>query len=145
VGRYSAELTVTRERPDFDRLNAVGVDEMPGDALRYLLPSRYCPAERFANFVTSRFGDITGGRKVAVMRDWIEQRLDYVVGASTGATTAVDTFLERRGVCRDFAHLMIAFCRAGQIPARMASVYAPSVDPRIFMPGSRSIWTERGI
>ena len=133
--RYSAELTVTRERPDFDRLNAVEVDEMTGDALRYLLPSRYCQAERFTNFVASRFGDITGGRKVAVMRDWIEQRLDYVAGASTGGTTAVDTFLERRGVCRDYAHLMVAFCRAGQIPARIASVYAPSVVPQDFHAG----------
>jgi len=130
--RYSAELTVTRERPDFDRLDAVEVDEMPGDALRYLLPSRYCQAERFANFVASRFGDINGGRKVTVMRDWIEQRLDYVAGVSTGGTTAVDTFVDRRGVCRDYAHLLVAFCRAAEIPARIASVYAPSVSPQDF-------------
>lgn len=130
--RYSAELTVTRERPAFDRLKAVEVDEMPGDALRYLLPSRYSQAECFTNFVASRFGDVDGGRKVAVMRDWIEDRLDYVAGISTGATTAVDTFVDRRGVCRDYAHLMVAFCRAGLIPARIASVYAPSVDPQDF-------------
>jgi len=129
---YSADLTVTRERPDFDRLNAVEVDEMPGDALRYLLPSRYCQADRFANFVVSRFGDFTGGRKVAVIRDWIEDRLDYIAGVSTSSTTAVDTFLDRRGVCRDYAHLMVAFCRASQIPARIASVYAPSVYPQDF-------------
>lgn len=130
--RYSADLTVTRVRPDFDRLNAVEVDEMPGDALRYLLPSRYCQAERFGNFVGSRFRGINGGRKVAVMRDWIEKRLDYVAGVSTAGTTAVDTFLDRRGVCRDYAHLMVAFCRAAEIPARIASVYAPSVNPQDF-------------
>lgn len=66
------------------------------------------------------------------MRDWIEQRLEYVAGASTGGTIAVDTFLDRRGVCRDYAHLMVAFCRAGEIPARIASVYAPSVSPQDF-------------
>lgn len=130
--RYSADLTVTRARPDLDRLNAVEVDEMPGDALRYLLPSRYCQAERFTNFVVSRFGDIKGGRKVAVIRDWIEDRLDYIAGVSTSSTTAVDTFLDRRGICRDYAHLMVAFCRASQIPARIASVYAPSVYPKDF-------------
>lgn len=130
--RYAADVTVTRPRPAFERMAAMEVDEMPGDALRYLLPSRYCQAERFVPFVNQRFGDLSGGEKVVAIRDWIEQRLDYVSGVSTASTTAADTFLERRGVCRDFAHLMIALCRAGQIPARLASVFAPRVDPPDF-------------
>lgn len=130
--RYAAEVTVSRPRPDLARLPANEVDEMPGDALRYLLPSRYCQAERFMSFATQRFGALTGGAKVQAIRDWVEQGLDYVPGASTASTTAADTFLERRGVCRDYAHLMIALCRAAQIPARIASVYAPSVEPPDF-------------
>lgn len=129
---YEASVSVTRKRPDIASLRAMEMDEMPGDALRYLLPSRYCQAERFYPFVMQRFGDLTGGAKVAAIRDWVEQRLDYVPGVSTAQTTAVDTYVERRGVCRDYAHLMIALCRAAQIPARIAGVYAPSVQPPDF-------------
>lgn len=129
---YSADVVVTRPRPVFDRMSAMEVDEMSGDALRYLLPSRYCQAERFVAFADQRFGDKAGGAKVLAIRDWIEQRLDYVPGVSDSATTAADTFLERRGVCRDYAHLMIALCRAAQIPARIASVFAPRVEPPDF-------------
>ncbi|WP_410217278.1 transglutaminase-like domain-containing protein [Paracoccus sp. (in: a-proteobacteria)] len=129
---YSAEVEVTRPRPDLSRLQPVEVEHMPGDALRYLLPSRYCPTERFAHFVGSRFGDTRGGARVVALRDWVERNLDYVSGSSDGNTTAADTFLDRRGVCRDYAHLLITLCRASQIPARIASVYAPSVEPQDF-------------
>jgi transglutaminase-like putative cysteine protease len=130
--RYSAELHITRPRPDLDNLKAVEVEDMPGDALRYLLPSVYCPVDRFFNFSNSRFGGLTGGRKVAALRDWVERNLSYVAGASDANTTAADTFLERRGVCRDYAHLMVSLCRASQIPTRFASVYAPGVKPQDF-------------
>lgn len=130
--RYAADVTVTRPRPALQGMAAAPVDRMPGDALRYLLPSRYCPSERFVSFACQRFGGIAGGAKVSAMRDWVRQRLDYVPGISDSETTAADTFLERRGVCRDFAHLLIALCRAGQIPARIASVFAPRVDPPDF-------------
>lgn len=130
--RYEAEVSISRDCPELSLLPAHQVDEMPGDALRYLLPSRYCQAERFVPFVGQRFGDVSGGAKVSAIRDWIEQRLDYVPGVSTASTTAADTFLERRGVCRDYAHLMIALCRAAEIPARIASVFAPSVEPPDF-------------
>ncbi len=129
---YEATVLITRKSADISALSAMEMDEMPGDALRYLLPSRYCQAERFYPFVLQRFGDLTGGAKVAAIRDWVEQRLDYVSGVSNDQTTAVDTYIERRGVCRDYAHLFIALCRAAQIPARIASVYAPTVQPPDF-------------
>lgn len=129
---YTADIVVTRPRPVFERLTAMEMDEMSGDALRYLLPSRYCQAERFVPFANQRFGDTAGGAKVMAIRNWVEQRMDYVSGTSDGSTTAADTFLARQGVCRDYAHLMIALCRAAQIPARIASVFAPRVDPPDF-------------
>lgn len=129
---YSSDVTITRALPDFSALNEVEIDQMPGDALRYLLPSRYCQAERFVPFATQRFGNLRGGAKVMAIRDWCEDRLDYVAGTSDALTTAGDTFLSRQGVCRDYAHLMIALCRAAQIPARIASVFAPSVEPPDF-------------
>lgn len=129
---YTAEVLVTRPQPDFDSLAVVEIDRMPGDALRYLLPSRYCEAERFTPYVSKRFDGLQGGRKVMAIRDWIEAELDYVPGVSHAGTTAVDTFLERQGVCRDYAHLMLTLCRAAQIPARIVSVFAPSVQPPDF-------------
>jgi transglutaminase-like putative cysteine protease len=66
------------------------------------------------------------------MRDWVAAHLSYEPGASNAETTAVDTFLDRKGVCRDYAHLMIALARAADIPARIASVYAPGVNPPDF-------------
>ncbi|MDO5646414.1 transglutaminase family protein [Paracoccus sp. (in: a-proteobacteria)] len=129
---YNAIVTVTRPRPDWDQLAAVDVEHLPGEALRYLLSSRYCYAERLAHFVASRFGHLAGGAKVAAMRDWVEHSLDYVPGASNADTTAIDTFVDRRGVCRDYAHLLITMCRAAQIPARFAAVYSPHVKPQDF-------------
>lgn len=130
--RYQAEVEITRARPDLARMQAVPVQDLPGEALRHTLPSRYCEAHRFMNFTASRFRGLTGGPLVASLRDWVEDELAYVAGVSTGDTSAVDTFLDRRGVCRDYAHLLIALCRAGQVPARIASVYAPPVQPQDF-------------
>ncbi|MFN3526403.1 MAG: transglutaminase-like domain-containing protein [Paracoccus sp. (in: a-proteobacteria)] len=130
--RYRAEIEVTRPRPDLARMQALPVHDLPGEALRHMLPSRYCEAHRFLHFTASRFQGLTGGPLVVALRDWVEDQLDYVPGVSTGDTTAADTFTDRRGVCRDYAHLLIALCRAGQVPARIASVYAPPVNPQDF-------------
>lgn len=129
---YRCHMTVTRDDPDLPALSAQPVEQLSACALRYLLPSRYCEAERFQPFVRRRFGNLQGGSKVAAIRDWVESHIDYVPGSSHGGTTAADTFLDGQGVCRDQAHLMIAMCRAAQIPARMCSVYAPSVQPPDF-------------
>ncbi len=78
------------------------------------------------------FPGLTGGALVAALHDWIVQNLSYVPGVSDAATTATDTFLSRKGVCRDYAHVLIAMARAAGIPARIASVYAPDVTPQDF-------------
>lgn len=129
---YRCEVEVTRSNPKLDELIAAPIEALDGEAYRYTLPSRFCEHERFQNFVQTRFGNLEHGKKVAAIRDWIEDQLEYVPGASHGETGAADTFLDRQGVCRDYAHLMIAMCRSAQIPARFCSVYAPSVDPQDF-------------
>src|SRR3546814_12228180 len=68
------------------------------------------------------------------MRDWIENRFTYVSGASNSETGALDSFVDRRGVCRDSTHVMSALARAAHIPARMASAYALRVAPQDFPP-----------
>ena len=97
-----------------------------------MLPSRYCQSDRFEGFVKAEFGGLTGGALAAALIDWTRGALTYAGNASTGTTTALDTFASRSGVCRDYAHLLVALARAGEIPARCVSAYAPGVDPPDF-------------
>lgn len=129
---YRARVEVLRTVPELAALPATPIHTLPGDAIRYLMASRYCASDLFQNFVSAEFGESGGGARVVAIRDWIRRHLAYVPGQSNAATTAMETFVQRRGVCRDFAHVMIALARASAIPARFASVYAPEVTPQDF-------------
>lgn len=129
---YRAAVTVTRDLPDLGSLAALQPHQLPGETVPYLLDSLYCPAGRFQTMVDDLFGGAAGGAKIVAMRDWIAANLRYQTGSSDARTTALDTFVERRGVCRDYAHLMVSFARAATIPARVASVYALGVEPQDF-------------
>ncbi len=97
------------------------------DALR---PSRYCPSDRLSGFAGSRFGqEPTALGKVRTICDYVNRHIRYVSGSSTGITDAVDTLVTGQGVCRDFAHLVAALCRAVDVPARVTGVYAPGLMP----------------
>lgn len=78
------------------------------------------------------FAGLEGGARVVAIRDWIESRFTYLAGTSDSSTTALESFVQRQGVCRDFAHVMIALVRASAIPARFVSVYALGVEPQDF-------------
>jgi transglutaminase-like putative cysteine protease len=129
---YKASVTLARPVHDVADWPATPLDQLPGEAVQYLLPSRYCPSSQFTDFVDTRFGALGGGAKIIAMRDWIAQHLSYEPGSSNSDTTALDTFHGRAGICRDYAHLMITLARAADIPARIASVYAPGVTPPDF-------------
>ena len=129
---YRALVEIDRSDTDFRSLAAVPLHRLPAEAIPYLNESRYCPSNKFHAFVERRFGDHEGGAKIGRMRDWIESRFTYVSGSSDAETGALDSFVERRGVCRDYAHVMIALARAAHIPARMASAYALRVAPQDF-------------
>jgi len=129
---YSAKVEIDRPAVNLAELDQSPVHELPGDVVKYLLGSRYIPTEKFQGVAAGDFGDLSGGARVLAMRDWIEEHFSYVPGTSDASTTAADTFLERKGICRDYAHAMIALARASQIPARIASAYAPDVDPPDF-------------
>ncbi|MEM8850937.1 MAG: transglutaminase family protein [Pseudomonadota bacterium] len=129
---YTADILVDRPDPAIGDLPATDPRYLTGEATTFLLPSRYCPCEEFGAFVAAEFGELTGGPLVAALRDWIERTFTYVPGVSGPATTARETFVQRQGVCRDYAHVLITLARAGGVPARMASVYAPDVDPPDF-------------
>jgi len=129
---YRAEVEVLRRPVPLESLAALAPHRLPGEAVPYLMDSRYCPASRFVPFVDEEFAAVEGGVRIAAMRDWIARHFRYVPGVSTASTTAIDSFVERRGVCRDYAHVMICLARAAAIPARFSSGYGPAVKPQDF-------------
>ena len=135
-GRFTAEykaiVEISRVLADVSGLAALPPHMLPGETVSYLLDSHYCPANQFRSFVQEEFGSLEGGERIAAMRDFIQHRFHYLPGSSDSTTTAVETFVRRQGVCRDFAHMLIALARASTIPARIASVYAIGVDPPDF-------------
>ena len=105
----------------------------PLDTTTYLRPSRYAEADRLAAFASVELG--AGTEPAALVRDvaaWVGRRLAYIPGSSSGTDGAVDTLLAGAGVCRDYAHLVIALLRARDVPARLVSVYAPGLFPMDF-------------
>ena len=129
---YTATVTPQRMIADWTQLPAMPPHKLPGETVQYLLPSRYCPSDKFEALVEAEFGNLCGGQRIAAIRDWIAGNFTYCAGVSTAATDAVDSYVTRQGVCRDFAHVMVALARASTIPARFVSVYAPDVEPQDF-------------
>lgn len=130
--RYEGIVSVRRLSADLSTLSAVPPHLLPAETIEYLLPSRFCPSDEFQNLVVSEFGNLQGGARVMAMRDWIANNLTYAPGSSTVFTTALETYVARRGVCRDFTHVLITMIRASAIPARFASVYGLNVEPQDF-------------
>jgi transglutaminase-like putative cysteine protease len=129
---YTAVAAITRAATDIAGLTTVPHADLPPAYIQYLMPSRYCPSDKHEHFVTTRFDGPTNGDQVLQMAQWIHEFVEYAPGFSPIGSTATDTFISRRGVCRDFAHLLIAFARAADIPARMVSAYALGIDPPDF-------------
>ncbi|MEO4041827.1 transglutaminase family protein [Hoeflea sp. CAU 1731] len=132
VCSYSAAVEIKRNTHDVAGLAFTPPHQLPGETVRYLMPSRFCPSADFLNFAAAEFGHLQGGARIAGIRDWVNQNIQYVPGSSHPGTTALETFVQQQGVCRDFAHLMITLARASSTPARMVSVYAPYVTPPDF-------------
>ena len=129
---YRATVDVIRDGIDLAGLRSTPVRALDGALVPYLLPSRYCQSDRLEGFVRREFGTMQGGALAAALTDWVAGALDYRANTSSGETTALDTFASRSGVCRDYAHLLVALARAGEIPARCVAAYAPGVDPPDF-------------
>jgi transglutaminase-like putative cysteine protease len=105
---------------------------LPGDVLPYLYPSRYCESDLLSAVALANFGSLWQGYgRVQAICEWVNGHVQFASGSSSGATTAAETLREGRGVCRDFAHLMIALCRALNIPARFVSGLDYGADPAL--------------
>ena len=112
---------------------ATPVEVSTAEAIVALRQSRYCPSDALEAFARAELGPLPGGtERGRAVGDWVHDRLAYALGSSGPLDTAVDTLLAGRGVCRDFAHLTIALCRAVGVPARLVSVYAPGLSPMDF-------------
>ncbi len=99
----------------------------------YLRPSRYAEADKFYGFAATEFGQwVESATLLEKVSSWVGTRLNYVPGSSKPIDGAADTLLSGAGVCRDFAHLVVALLRAVNVPARVVSVYAPGLYPMDF-------------
>jgi transglutaminase-like putative cysteine protease len=130
---YRATVGLSHYFSEPNSINEVLPADLPLDILSYLYPSRYCQSDRLLHFVATEFGDlIPGYSRVSAICNWIYDNIEYLSGSSDSLTSACDTLVERVGVCRDFAHLGIAFCRALNIPARFVAGYAFGLNPPDF-------------
>jgi len=116
-----------------EEIQDIPISEIQRSAISYLFPSRYCQSDRMGRLAMKMFGSIDHPyNQVVAIADWIFENIDYLSGATNEETSAFDTVTQRAGVCRDFAHLGIAFCRALSIPARYFAGYACNMQPPDF-------------
>ncbi len=108
----------------------MSIDELPDELLHDLYPTRFCESDQLSQITQTMFGHLPKGlARVQAIVDWIHDNITYQIGTSHAMTTACDTLANRTGVCRDFAHLGVTFCRALNIPARLVVGYAWFEDP----------------
>ncbi|MCK8783266.1 transglutaminase family protein [Roseomonas sp. NAR14] len=130
---YRATVELTPATFDPEAVQEVEPGRLPLEALTHLYPSRYIESDLLQQFAKREFGHLKPGyQRVAAIANWICDNIDYVRGSSDESTSARDTLIQRQGVCRDFAHLGIAFCRGLGIPARFVSAYAWRLQPPDF-------------
>lgn len=130
---YHADITLAPIVCDPAAVHEVPPERLPLDVLTHVYPSRYCQSDRLSRFAERAFGRLTPGHlRVGAICNWICANVEYRSGSTDALTSAADTLLERQGVCRDFAHLAIALCRALGIPARYVSAYAWRLHPPDF-------------
>lgn len=130
--RYSATVEVNRP-PLPPVVKADNPGRLPLSILTYTLPSRYCESDRFTQIAWELFGKTEDrAEQVRAICRWIDQKLEYVPGSTDSRISAWDVWLSRQGVCRDYTHLAVAFCRALSIPARYVGGYAAGLQPMDF-------------
>ena len=129
---YHATVDLSHHFAEPASIAEVPVAQLPGHVLSYIDPSRYCQSDRLHKLAMREFGQQWQGYgRVQAIRDWVQQRTTFSSNTSNSNTSAIDTLLETVGVCRDFAHLMIALCRAVNIPARFTTGIDYGADPAL--------------
>lgn len=140
--------TVIEDSGEPDAVNPdaaeVPVDELPSETLRFLLPSRFCEVDLLSNTAVELFGSVPRGwARVQAICDWVHDKVTFSYPQARQTRTAVDVYTERVGVCRDFQHLAITFCRALNMPARYVTGYLGDIGiPPVPYPMDFSAWFE---
>ena len=130
--RYETSVDLAHHFASPGQIGEVPVARLPAPVLGYIYPSRYCQSDRLHKFAMREFGSRWQGYgRVQGIRDWVLERTTFASNTTNSQTSALDTLLEQTGVCRDFAHLMIALCRAINIPARFATGIDYGADPAL--------------
>lgn len=132
--QYRAKVDLNYKIIDYKKkFSATPLAKLDSEVLPYLFPSRYCQSDKLQRLATKEFGHIENDyQKVVAISEWINENVEYLSGSTNSSTSAFDTLTERAGVCRDFAHLGIALCRALSIPARYFTGYAYKLNPPDF-------------
>ncbi len=131
--RYEATVDLMAEIDFANELSEQPYKELPQEVIPYVNPSRYCESDLLGNFSMREFAKSPQGlSRVRSICDWIFNNISYVSGSTDSQTTARDVFVQRQGVCRDFAHLAITLCRGLGIPARYVCGYAVNLQPPDF-------------
>lgn len=133
--RYRADVIVSRVQSPLFGLPLTLLSNLPTDVAPWLFASRHCDPGQFARILSDDMnlplGWVADGSTVQLIRDWIRAHIAYQP-VSDSDTSATHTYVTRAGVCRDFAHLMIALARAAGVPARFVSCYAWQLTPPDF-------------
>jgi transglutaminase-like putative cysteine protease len=117
--------------------------ELPDEILCFLLNSRYCEVDQLSAIAVELFGDIAPGwGRVQAICDWVQNKVTFNYGMTRPTKTALDVFTERVGVCRDFQHLAVTFCRCLNIPARYVAGYLGDIGVPLRLPMDFSAWFE---
>ena len=143
--RYEAEVDVDAGIDEVDEAATQAlVADLPDSTLHFTLASRYCESDRLANTAWRLFGDVTPGwPRVQAVVDWVHDNITFRHGSSGPSTGATDIYLQREGVCRDFAQLAVTFLRGLNIPARYCFGYLPDIDvPQLDEPMDFVAWLE---
>jgi transglutaminase-like putative cysteine protease len=127
---YDAVVEISGEPDDFaPEATEAPVQSLPDSTLHFTLPSRYCLSDELGNVAWQLFGSLQPGwGRVQAICDWVHDNIRFSYGTSSPLTTAADIYKARVGVCRDFAHLAVTFCRALNIPARYVFGYLPDIQ-----------------
>lgn len=121
----------------------VPVERLPHETLRYLLASRYCEVDLLLDTATELFGNSPRGwGRVQAICDWVNSHLTFGYEFARSSKTALEVYNERLGVCRDFQHLAVTFCRCMNIPARYATGYLGDIGVPPRPPMDFSAWFE---
>jgi transglutaminase-like putative cysteine protease len=129
---YQAVVDLHHHLARPEEIGEVPVSQLPPEVLAYIYPSRYCQSDLLGAVVMAEFANLPQGySRVVAIQNWVRRRVRFTANTSNSQTSAMDTLNQGQGVCRDFAHLMIALCRALSIPARFATGIDFGADPAL--------------